>query len=124
MDLRWEHHLLSVWHPGIWIAVAVASVLAWLIGAATVKLMLRVRDPWRRVVYLSLPVFVVAVLEFFLPYFLFFVGWRLTHPSYVYADLFMARNILILPFVIGVVSAIRQIIARRHERHAVPPAAV
>src|SRR5438105_3558107 len=113
MDFRWEHHLLSVWHPGIWIAVGVASVLAWLIGAATVKLVLRVRDSWRRVIYLSLPVFLVAVLVFFLPYFLFFAAWRLTHPSYVHADLFMARDVLILPFLTAPVSSIRQLIHRR-----------
>lgn len=113
MDLRWERHLLSAWHPGILAAVVLASVLAWFLGTVTTRMVLRVQDPWRRAIYLSLPVALVALFVFTLPSLLFQVGWRLTHPRYVYADLFMARYVLGVPFLLATLSGVREFIQAR-----------
>ncbi len=53
--------------------------------------LLRVVDPWRRLVYLSIPVLLVNIVVFLPPQVIFEVGWRLTHPRHVHADLYMAR---------------------------------
>ena len=109
MTLRWEHHLVGVWHPGVLAAVVAASIVAWYIGALTTRLVLRVGDPWRRAVYLPLPVAVISLFIFFLPLLLFHAGWIVTHSRYVQADLFAARLVMVVPLVVAFISSIRQL---------------
>jgi hypothetical protein len=107
---------VGIWHPGVLAAVLGASILAWYIGASTTSLVLRVGDPWRRVVYLSLPVAAVAVFTLFLPFLLFYAGWTMTHPTYVHADLFGVRLIMVLPLVVAFISSSRHLARLRGVR--------
>ena len=109
MEATIETQMISAGSPGVWAAIVVAGMAAWFVGNATGILLLKVADPWRRVVYLGLPVLLVTAAVFVLPAAVFKAGWVLTHPSNVRADLFEARIPLTIPVVVAMLATARRV---------------
>ncbi len=110
-DLRASILTISLREPALWLALLVASLVAWFLGSGLGKLTALVTDPWRRRLYMA-PVWLVGMFVFFvLPNVVVSIVYAVMHPGYRGAIVCVVTvwPTFVLPAALGVVGAVRAV---------------